>query len=364
MAESPDVSSWLTADDMNDLAAGAALMGSGGGGETLNPAMMVKHELAEHGPVPLLPLSALAPTDLMVSVAAIGSGVVLVESFPHGNEFVAALDAMHDHLRRNVAALVPLEIGGLNAIFAVMAASRNKLPLVDADAMGRAFPRLTQTTLAAAGIPTAPMVIANSLGASLLIRQGTDDTTIASLVQGIVPALGGWGAMACFPGRVDDYTGAVILGSVSTACRLGSAFRNAQSNSAARSGFLRDHNVSLVGGGTVLQVAREGMFLGAQSTFTIAHRDDPDRTLRVDAADEYLLVFDDGEPVAVTPQPICVLDERTWQPIGPDQLVEHQQIEIIALPVAQEWQTATRPATLSSYDMYELPGNHHGNAKS
>ncbi|MEV4063010.1 S-methyl thiohydantoin desulfurase domain-containing protein [Nonomuraea dietziae] len=38
--------------DVDDLAAGATLLGSGGGGDTAIVASMLRHALPQHGPVP------------------------------------------------------------------------------------------------------------------------------------------------------------------------------------------------------------------------------------------------------------------------------------------------------------------------
>ncbi|MFF7140058.1 MULTISPECIES: S-methyl thiohydantoin desulfurase domain-containing protein [Streptomyces] len=61
------------------------------------------------------------------------------------------------HLGGKLAAAVGvIEIGGLNAVAAVLAAARLGAPVLDGDLMGRAFPRINRTTVAVTGHRAAP----------------------------------------------------------------------------------------------------------------------------------------------------------------------------------------------------------------
>ncbi|MFJ3819681.1 S-methyl thiohydantoin desulfurase domain-containing protein [Streptomyces nodosus] len=51
------------------------------------------------------------------------------------------------HLGGELAAVGVIEIGGLNAVAAVLAAARLGAPVLDGDLMGRAFPRINRTTV-------------------------------------------------------------------------------------------------------------------------------------------------------------------------------------------------------------------------
>ncbi|WP_369687731.1 S-methyl thiohydantoin desulfurase domain-containing protein [Streptomyces somaliensis] len=89
--------------------------------------------------------------------------------------------------------------------------------------------------------------------------------------------------------------------------------------------------------GTVCEVRRRETTAGAHTTITVQDRADPARTLRLEAGDEYVLVLDDGVPLAVTPEVICVLDPRTWRLIPPYAVTEHQRVALFALPAAPAW---------------------------
>ncbi|MFH8370577.1 DUF917 domain-containing protein [Streptomyces sp. NPDC018031] len=341
--------------DVDDLAAGAAVLGSGGGGDVRTAAAMARHQLATHGPLPLLPLSDLPAEALVACVGAVGSTTALSERLPGGDEFTTVLDTLSRQLPTPLTAVQPLQIGGVNALLAVVAAVRAGLPMVDADAMGRAFPRLDQTTLSAAGHPASPTAIADARGTALVVTT-PDNHTLELLVRKALPALGGWCAIATHPGTAHAYAGAVVDHSVTRALALGADFRRAAAEPAHRAAFLRRWQGTPLRGGTVTEIRRAPTPSGTRTTITVQDHTDPARTLRLEAAEEYLLLLDDGRPLAVTPEIICALDPRTWNLAPPDRLTENQHISLFALPAASAWHPPpTDLVGLPSYHLRDLP---------
>ncbi|MCP9946905.1 DUF917 domain-containing protein [Streptomyces somaliensis] len=355
----------VTPDDVEDLAAGAALLGSGGGGDTHTATLLARHQLAEHGPVPLVHLSDLDPDAPVACVGAVGSTTALAERLPGGTEFTTVVDTLNSRLDTPLAALQPLEIGGVNALFALAAAARTGLPLVDADAMGRAFPRLDQTTLSAAGHPASPTALADARGTALTIDV-PDNATLELVVREALPALGGWCAIATHPAAARTYLGAVVDRSVTRALCLGAAYLHAAgAPPAVRAAFIARRGGTPLRSGTVCEVRRRETTAGAHTTITVQDRADPARTLRLEAGDEYVLVLDDGVPLAVTPEVICVLDPRTWRLIPPYAVTEHQRVALFALPAAPAWRPPSSSLVgLASYGLRDLPQDvhapHHG----
>ncbi|WP_435826736.1 S-methyl thiohydantoin desulfurase domain-containing protein [Nonomuraea dietziae] len=153
----------ITSADVDDLAAGATLLGSSGGGDTANVASMLRHALTQHGPVPLIKAGDLAEDALVMPIAATGSITCLIERLPTGAEFAAAITAVGRHRGEPVAAAHGSQTGGANALIAVAAAAWSGLPLVDADGMGRAYPALAQVTFSTGGISAVPAVLTDPL---------------------------------------------------------------------------------------------------------------------------------------------------------------------------------------------------------
>jgi len=347
---------WLSDDDVDELASGAALLASGGGGDTRAMALAARAALAEHGPVRLLDPRRMDPDALVVSVAIVGATSVMLERLPSGAECDAAVRALEQHLGTRAAALQGLEAGGLNALVPVMTASRLGLPLVDADGMGRAFPRLDQTTFAAAGILAAPVALTDPRGNVVLV-QAVSNADVEHLVRGALPALGGWAGSAQYPMTASQSARNAILGTISVTRQLGRAFQLAQRHHrhTDRSDVLSPYGLQHVASGEVIEVhQRRGSRLGA---ITVAATGEPGRTLRVEFADEYLLVLDDGVPVAAVPDVICLLDAVRWTPVHTEQSRSGQRVDIVSLPAPDAWgrNNATHLVATAGFGITDAP---------
>ena len=106
----------LAEEDLLPLSLGAAVLGTGGGG---NPyvGMLRARELFRKGArVEVLPLEAIGDDDYIGSVGGIGAPVVSVEKIKQGQECLRALRAVEEAARVKVSALISAEIGGSNSI--------------------------------------------------------------------------------------------------------------------------------------------------------------------------------------------------------------------------------------------------------
>lgn len=85
---------YLGEQEVEDIAMGAAVMASGGGGNPYVGILIAKQCVADNGPIPLLTLDEL-PDDARVAVSmGLGAPTVLVEKVPAGPEPVYALEAL------------------------------------------------------------------------------------------------------------------------------------------------------------------------------------------------------------------------------------------------------------------------------
>jgi len=71
----------VTADNLDDLAAGAALLGAGGGADPYVPTLMVKDALRRHGPVRVVDPDELPADGLVVPLGGGGAATAMVEKF-------------------------------------------------------------------------------------------------------------------------------------------------------------------------------------------------------------------------------------------------------------------------------------------
>jgi hypothetical protein len=335
----------ITAGDVADLAAGATLLGSGGGGETTNVAALLRHVLTENGPVDVVPAAGLDPESWVVPIATIGAMTVLVERPPSGPEFHTAVRALEHRLGITVAAIHGLENAGTNALTPVAAAAWLGLPLVDGDGMGRAYPRIDQTVFTLAGLPSGPVVLSEPSGVEVTVA-GTNGAGAERLARAALPALGGWAVMAGFALRARESRDHALSGTVSRALSLGRALRRAQDDPAERDRLLAEASGRRLFTGTVMQVRQRGRDGAAYGTVTVEHAVTRERTLRLEMADEYLLALDDGAVTARVPDIIAVVHSRTWLPISTEQVAPGQHVDVLRLPAPPELETPAAAALM------------------
>src|SRR5688500_1944008 len=160
----------ITVDALDDIARGAAVLGTGGGGDPYIGKLMAQGALRRCGDVNLLDPLELADDDIVVPSAMMGAPTVMVEKIPRGEEIVNAFKALQAYLGRPARATMSIEAGGLNSTTPFTVAAELGIPLVDADGMGRAFPEIQMVTCTLAGVSATPMAIADEKGNSAIIN--------------------------------------------------------------------------------------------------------------------------------------------------------------------------------------------------
>ncbi len=343
----------ITEQDVSALALGCDILGSGGGGTTGTARLILAHHLAGTRPIELV--AQPNPEAFVAGIGAYGSATLMLESLPGPAAFHQALRAL-ERRHRPVEALLPLEVGGVNGVLAALVAATTGLPLVDADPLGRAFSRLSDTVLAA-GVPLRSIFFASADGHTVHLEAGTGPQ-LESVLQSLLPAVGGWGAVAAFPGRAADILPHAVRGTVSHAITLGQALRRAASDDGES--LLATPGVRLVFDGWVSQVRRNPgvQVRGVASLSQRAGHRWGRLPARLDFANEYVALFVAGELQVSAPDVICVVDPG-WAPVPAEELRQAQQVRVIAvaapsgLRVAQD---ATQAFGLTARGYHEGSG--------
>ena len=180
----------LTVADLADLGLGAAVLGTGGGGDPYIGRLMAERAIAEHGPVRLIELEEVPDDGLVIPTAMMGAPTVLVEKLPRGREAVASLQALERFLGREAYATMPIECGGINSTMPLVVGAVLGLPVVDADGMGRAFPELQMETFHVYGVSGTPMAITNEHGDTTIVT-AHDNAMMEWLARGVAIRMGG-----------------------------------------------------------------------------------------------------------------------------------------------------------------------------
>jgi DUF917 family protein len=179
----------LDHDSLSDLVTGCAILGSGGGGETHAAVILLGDMIVRGRPIDIVEPEQLDDDALVVCVGFVGAPITLQEKLLAEGEIVPAIEAMQARLGRPIDALVAAEIGGLNGLSPLIAAGLTGLPVVNADGMGRAFPRSDQVTFAIYGEDATPTIVGNEHGELVVIERAANDR-IENLVRSLSVAMG------------------------------------------------------------------------------------------------------------------------------------------------------------------------------
>lgn len=155
---------YLDEQAIENIAIGAAFLGTGGGGDPYIGKMMALTAIKKHGPIKLLSPEEIADDDYFIPAAMMGAPSVLIEKFPKGDEFVRVFEKLGRYVGKEVKGTFPMEAGGVNSMIPIVVAAQLGLPMVDCDGMGRAFPELQMVTFHLDGISATPMAITDEKG--------------------------------------------------------------------------------------------------------------------------------------------------------------------------------------------------------
>ena len=109
-------------DDIESLAVGAWVLGTGGGGNPYLPLLNMRALYKEGHRVQLMQAVDLADDDLVAGAGGMGAPLVGIERMGDPYTLTRAVRAMETHIKRRFTALMSVEIGGGNGVRPLMAA--------------------------------------------------------------------------------------------------------------------------------------------------------------------------------------------------------------------------------------------------
>lgn len=342
----------LTTDDLGDLVRGAALLGTGGGGDPQIGQTLVAAAMHEYGPVTVVDPDELDDDDLVVPTALMGAPSVLVERLPRGNEPVDALRALESVLGRTATATMPIECGGINSTIPLFVAARLGIPVVDADGMGRAFPELQMETFAVYGVDGSPLAIADEHGHTAVVHTESDNAKMESWARALTIRMGGVGYIAEYGMSGADVKRTAVPRTLSLALRLGRTIREArgghrdpvQALSDELADTLYEHG-EVIFTGKVVDVERNTTEGFTRGTAHIAAFDG-DAECTIDFQNEYLVARVDGQLRVVVPDLITTVHLETAEPITAESLRYGHRVHVFAISTPHVMRT---PAALATF---------------
>ncbi|MEO0417344.1 MAG: DUF917 domain-containing protein [Pseudomonadota bacterium] len=327
----------ITLEMLDDIAAGAAFLATGGGGDPHLACLCAKEGLKAYGPARMIAPEELADDAFVTAVGAVGAPTTSLELLPSIDEAVRVVQAYEEIVGRRPDALVSFEIGGSNSLIPIVAAAALGIPLIDGDGMGRALPEATMMTYAIAGISPTPAVGLDYAGNTQRF-DAPDVQAYEPMIRRFAMERGGMAVSAEFGMTGAQLKACIVPKTVTLSAELGRFLRTGEGNAAEReadlatlfqgtiygpleliaSGLVSDYTSKVVGGFDVGEATLESVIKGEEP-------------LKVAVKNEYLAVKQAGRMVACLPDLITLVDFETGWPINAERLRFGQRVSVFRI---------------------------------
>jgi DUF917 family protein len=330
----------LERQEIEDIARGSAVLGTGGGGDPYLGKLAAIQAMERYGPLQLADINELPDDTLVAFPFAIGSPVPFLERITMTKELVTAYHAMCRYLGKTIGAVMSAEIGGINSVLPFAVGRELGLPVIDGDCMGRAYPEIQLVTLTLYGHSASPLAVADEHGNVTVVDTVNNDWA-EKLARPIAVEMGAISGGFGYPVTVKDLKEAAILGTVSFAEEIGKAIRVAQESHADPV----DAVLETAGGyrlfvGRIIDVARKtqkGWALGETRISGVDAYDGREMVVRFQ--NEHLVAIENDEIVASVPDLIAILDTERGEPITTENLRYGFRVTVIGMPSDAKWRT-------------------------
>jgi DUF917 family protein len=324
----------ITLDDIESLAVGAWVLGTGGGGSPYMGLLNMRKLYAEGKRIQLMQVDDLEDGDMVAAVSNMGAPLVGQERLTNSRTIARAVELMEEHTGVHFRGIMSLEIGGGNSIQPMMAAAHLGRPVIDADMMGRAYPEAQMTSAAVGGLQPWPLATVDVRGLESVVQRVPSWKWMERVSRKICVEYGSIASTCKAPrsGReVKDWS---IHGTTTKAITIGTAVREAQlRHEDPVEAILSVEPGKVLYRGKVIDVERRATegFLRGRARFDglDAYRGS---TLEINFQNEWVVAWLDGEAIVTSPDLICVVDSVSGEAVGTEVIRYGQRVTVIALP--------------------------------
>ncbi|HEX9255428.1 MAG TPA: DUF917 domain-containing protein [Candidatus Angelobacter sp.] len=327
----------LTIQQLNYILDGACIMGSGGGGPYTVGQQVLKKYIGNRQ-VYLVPTAAVPDNVSMAVSAFVGSPDAAANQALDFSVAATAFTALSNAVGKPFSYVLPGEVGAGNSLIPMAVAVDKGIPVIDAAGAPRAIPGFLMVSYAAAGLPAAPMVLADKNNqVTINCANAIADPVTRGVISGNVFPEDAGIAFWTMNGKTLNIPGNAVKGTTSQAMAIGQALANAigsgqdpvlavmqnmeKPNFVLCTGIIKDSSEATSGGfdfGTVVISADDG------SEVTIYNQN------------ENLIAFSNRSyvPLAMGPDLICYLTTKgqVFSNADLDTLSKGAKIAVIGVP--------------------------------
>lgn len=341
----------LTIDDIEAINLGSSILATGGGGDPEIGFLWVKRLFAMGYDFVLIDPEDLPDDAMCVASGCLGSPLVLTEKPLSDEVLVNSVKALEGYLDHQMDAIIPVECGGINSILAYAVAAILGVPVLDADGMNRAFPRLDQTSWSIHGTVATPIASADNGGQITLFDTKGDNAMAEDIARKVSMAYGGISWVSIYPmtGKVMKETS--VIHSQSIAWDVGRVVLEARKAHGRPIDEIRTvlkdvrkQDCFVAFEGKVVDINRD---FGSEATkgFTMGTitlegiNDWHGHVATMNFQNEWLIFKVDGEVKCFPPDLIALLDSDTGEPIRSDIIKYGYRGTVILIPAHEVMRT-------------------------
>jgi len=330
----------VTLDDIEPIALGAGILGTGGGGNPYLGSLELREAIRKHGPAQVISPEELADDALVPMTGYIGAPTASIEKIQEGQEILRAVRSLERHLGKKMDAIGIAEIGGANSIAPIITSIQAGLPVVDGDSMGRAFPELPMSVyFFEGGLTVTPLAMVDAGGNGAVIPETKDALWAERLARTLATSMG---ATAGLAGSVA--TGAQIKQygihyTLSLAHAIGQRVQQARAAGDDIPNVIAETlQGKVVLRGKIVDLNRRTTRGFARGTLTISSFDGKD-TLYIEFQNEFLIVYHNNQVILTVPDLISIVTEDTGEPISTEVLRYGMRVAVLGIPAARALKT-------------------------
>ncbi len=324
----------LSIDDIEALALGAWILGTGGGGSPYHKLLNMRELYRAGQSVTLIDPFSLDDNALVAVLSSMGAPLVGQERLADAAFAAKPVRSMETYLGQRFDAVMSLEIGGGNGVHPLMVAALTGYPVVDADTMGRAYPEAQMTSVAVADLQCYPLALADIRDNEVLIPRAANWKWMERISRKVCTEVGSTAATCKAPRSGREVKDHAILYTTTKAIDLGYAVMQARARHADPVAAIIDSAGGLrLFDGKVVDVERrttEGFLRGMARIEGLAQ--DAGHRFDVHFQNEFSVGYKNDMPIVMTPDLVCVVDSVSGEGIGTDVIRYGQRISILALP--------------------------------
>ncbi|KAI5917845.1 hypothetical protein F4810DRAFT_716093 [Camillea tinctor] len=217
---------YLSEVDVEMIATGAGALGTGGGGPTHYELLRCLEVLRTGGAgkMRIIQPKSVKDTDLVCFGSWYGAPSVINERVAGGREIINGIDTVNRIMGNDrFDAMFTDEIGGGNGLSAFPTGVHYNVPVIDGDAMGRAYPTMYHATLYIYGNPITPCAISDAKGNTSVIMNTESPIRTETMLRTTAVELGLGCAVCATPLKGDAIKKWGVPNTISQAWYIGRA---------------------------------------------------------------------------------------------------------------------------------------------